>query len=348
MITVREIAEFAGVSKSTVSLALNNRPGVSDQMRKTVFDARAQLEAMQTDNLQPQASGAEAQATYQQQACSIMVLHPPVLRSSHVFSEVLQGIQSSAELCKAQLRLVANNPQATEHHVSNLYLTDEYLRPDGVIVFGAEQNEPVVDKIVALNIPCVVLGREAQKYPVSGIQRDEAHHAYVLTKHLIDLNHQRIAFVGGEAQYDYTNNRVSGYKKALAEANIQDIDRLVHLGNGAQATQAVLDAEADLTAIVFVNDTYAIEGITVLENLGLSIPDDMSIVSFDNTKFAQTYKTPLTSIAYNHYKEGQWSVKILLDEIRHPFIRRSTLEFDGELIIRKSTQEARQYQLDIM
>ena len=313
MITVREIAEFAGVSKSTVSLALNNRPGVSEQMRKTVFDARAQLEAMQTDSLQPQASGVELQAIYQQQPCSIMVLHPPVLRSSHVFSEVLQGIQSSAELCKAQLRLVANNPQATEHHVSNLYLTDEYLRPDGVIVFGAEQNEPLVDKIMALKIPCVVLGREAQKYRISGIQRNEAYYAYVLTKHLIDLNHQRIAFVGGETQYDYTNNRVLGYKKALEEAGIQDSDRLVQLGNGTQATQTVLDAEIDVTAIVFVNDTYATEGITVLEDLGLLIPDNISVVSFDNTKFAQTYKTPLTSIAYNHYKEGQFSVKMLLD-----------------------------------
>jgi len=339
MITVREIAEFAGVSKSTVSLVLNNKPGVSDQMRQTVMDARTQLEAIYTDESLPEKSTLDTAFTQQQQTLSLMVLHPPVLRSSNVFSEVLQGIQSASELYKVQLRLVANNPQATEQHVSNLYLTDDYLRPDGVVVFGAEKHEPLLDKIVALNIPCVVLGREAQKYHVSGIQRDEVYYACQLTRHLIDYGHRSIAFVGGDTRYDYTVNRIRGYQQALINAGIDPIDELVCLGDGITGTETILDANPNLTAIVYVNDTYATEGLSVIEARDLSVPQDISVASFDNTKVAQTYKTPLTSIAYNHFKEGQWSVKMLLDEIRHPFIKRSQLEFDGELIVRQSTRQ---------
>lgn len=337
MITVREIAEFAGVSKSTVSLVLNNKSGVSEQMRKTVFDAQMQLESIRADKLLP-----ERQETLQKsQAFSVMVLHPPVLRSSSVFSLVLQGIQNMAELYNVQLRLVANNPEATEQHVSNLYLTEDYLRPDGVIIFGAEQHEPILDKIIDLELPCIVLGREAKKYQVSGIERDEVYYGYFLTKHLIDLGHQNIAFIGGEAHYDYTNNRIAGYKEALKEANLPIDERFIQIGDGVSATEMILSLNLDVTAIVFVNDTYAVEGLSVIQRCDLTIPDDISIVSFDNTQFAQDYHPPITSIAYNHFKEGQWAVKMLLDEIRHPFIKRSQLEFDGELIVRNSTATPR-------
>jgi DNA-binding LacI/PurR family transcriptional regulator len=337
MITVREIAEFAGVSKSTVSLVLNNKSGVSEQMRKTVFDARMQLESIHADKILPE----ESDNTPKSQTFSVMVLHPPVLRSSSVFSMVLQGIQNTAELYNLQLRLVANNPEATEQHVSNLYLTEDYLRPDGVIIFGAKKHEPILKKITDLEIPCVVLGREAKKYKISGIERDELYYGYLLTKHLIDLGHQIIAFVGGETDYDYTHNRIMGYKKAFEEANLPIDQRLIQIGDGVSATEAILSLNLDVTAIVFVNDTYAEEGLSIIQGYDLTIPDDISITSFDNTKFAQDYQPSITSIAYNHFKEGQWAVKILLDEIRNPFIKQSQLEFDGTLILRNSAAPPR-------
>ncbi|MGB7340319.1 MAG: LacI family DNA-binding transcriptional regulator [Phototrophicaceae bacterium] len=337
MTTVREIAEFAGVSKSTVSLVLNNKPGVSDEMRQTVLDAVNELEALELDDLLPEKIGFDTVADHKSQALSIMVLHPPVLRSSYVFSEVLQGIQSAAERYKLQLRLVVNDPLASAQHVSNLYLTDEYLRPDGVLVFGARQHEPLLEKVIARDIPCVVLGREAKKYNVSGIERDEVHYGYHLTQHLLDLGHRSIAFVGGETEYDYTNNRLKGYQQALRDAGIADDEHIVCLGNGTQATASVLQTYPDLTAIVYVNDSYALEGLTAIRQHNKRIPDDLSIASFDNSEFARNCPTPITSIAYDHFKEGQWAIKMLLDQIRHSFLAKSQLVFKGELIVRQST-----------
>ncbi len=328
MASVREIAEFVGVSKSTVSLVLNNRPGVSDKMRQVVMHAVNTLEASHAE---------ETLTDKKRQTYSIMCLHPPVVRSSYVFSQVLQGIQNAAERYKAQLRLVVNDPQASAQHVSHLYLTDECLRPDGVLVFGAEQNEPLLEKVVKQNIPCVVLGREAKKYQVSGIERDETYYAYQLTRHLLDIGHCAIAFVGGETRYDYTNNRLHGYRLALEDAGLSSDEHIVCLGDGAVASANILDTHPEVTAIIFVNDSYLIEGLSVLHKRGLTIPDDLSVVSFDNTEIAQNYESPITSVAYHHFQEGQWAVKMLLDQIQHPFIEKSYQVFRGELIIREST-----------
>lgn len=337
MTTVREIAEFAGVSKSTVSLVLNNKPGVSDEMRQTVMNAVSELETIQADDLLPEKSSSIGLAEHKSQSLSMMVLHPPVLRSSYVFSEVLQGIQAAAEVFNIQLRLVANDPSASTQHVSHLYLTDDYLRPDGVLVFGAQRHEPFLEQVVARDIPCVVLGREAKKYHVSGIERNESYYAYQLTEYLLSLGHRSIAFVGGETCYDYTNNRLKGYQLALEDAGIMPNEQWICLGNGADATQSILDTNPNITAIIYVNDSYAVEGISVLREHNLNIPSDISIASFDDTEFARTHQPTITSIAYNFFKEGQWAVRILLDQIRYPFIEKSQLVFKADLIKRDST-----------
>jgi DNA-binding LacI/PurR family transcriptional regulator len=331
MTTVREIAKFAGVSKSTVSLVLNNKEGVSEEMRELVLRAMHELQSISGDDYHPEAPADKPRPL------SIMVLHPPVLRSSHVFSSVLQGIQVGSEAFNAQLRLVANEPEVNEGHVAHLYLTDDNLRPDGIIIFGARQQEPLIERAVALGIPCVVLGRDATKYAVSGIGRDEVAYAKALTRHLIALGHERIAFLGGEIHYDYTHTRFKGYRQALEEANLPYDDAYVKLGDGAHATEQALSAMPRVTALIYVNDSYAQEGLAYLHARRVRIPQELSVASFDDTDFARTHTPPLTSVAYNRLKEGQWAVKILVDQIRNPFIERTQMMFKASVIVRAST-----------
>ena len=343
MTTVREIAEFAGVSKSTVSLVLNNKPGVSDQMRRTVLDAMNQLEAVAmqvpltaTPDL-AERTGRLAERGVGNNTLSIVVLHPPVLSSSYVFSEVLQGIQSAAEAYNVQLRLVVNDPDAGEGHVSHLYFSDPNLRPDGVLVFGAQRHEPLLEAAQELDVPCVVLGRQASKYDVSGVGRDEAIYALEATQYLIELGHRAIAFVGGdERSYDYLDNRLSGYENAMQQAGLVVLPEWVAVGDCEEATRSVLDCDNPVTAIIFVNDTCARLGLPVIGSLRLRIPDDLSVISFDDTDVAQNFDPPITSVRYRRYEEGQWAVKMLIDQIRFPFIDRVQTIFRAELIKRAS------------
>ncbi len=335
MTTVRQIAEFAGVSKSTVSLVLNNKAGVSDEMRQTVLKAVEELQA-----ISPQYSPNEwehVNGDAKARALSVMVLHPPILRSSYVFSEVLQGIQSASEMFNVQLRLVMNEPNASPQHIAHLYLSDENLRPDGVLVFGTKQDEPLLDKAMLLGIPCVVLGRDLTHTDISGIRRHEVSHAFNLVAYLTGLGHERIAFVGGNTAYDYTHTRLEGYRQALLEAKIKPDTGWVCLGNGVDATEKALSISPAVTAMVFVNDTYLAEGLSVLRAREIAVPQQVSVASFDNTDVARQNVPSITSISYDRVREGHWALKILVDQVRYPFLERAQLTFKAQLVVRAST-----------
>lgn len=328
MPSIREIAKLAGVSKSTVSLVLNNKPGVSEEKRQQVLDARDQL--LTHEVMQP------VDDANVSRPLTVVVLHPPILRSSYVFSEVLRGIQTAAEMYNVQLRLVSNDPNATEQHVSYLYFSDPQFRPDGVLIFGARQHEPLLDEAYRLNIPCVVLGRNADRYPVSAVGRHEDFYAYELTRYLIELGHRAVAFLGGDMGYDYLHDRLRGYEQALADGNVIFQKAWVHHGDGDAAVQQMLAHAPEATAAIFVNDTCARAGLPILKAAGLSIPQDISVASFDNTAFAQNHNPPLTSISYKRYEEGQWAIKMLIDQIRYPSIEKVQAIFKADFLKRES------------
>ena len=338
MATVREIATLAGVSKSTVSLVLNGKPGVSEEKRRLVLAAQQELEALSAANptVFKERHSAIGNTQKTSEALSVVVVHPPVLRSSYVFSEVLQGIQNAAETYHIQLRLVANDPGDDDHHVSRLYFTDSALRPDGVLIFGAKKYEPILDVVVQFDIPCVVLGRDASRYDVSGIGRDEYHYAYEATQYLIGLGHRAIAFVGGNTAYDYLHTRQSGYQQALADAGITACEPWIQLGEGGVATANVLEYAPKVTAMLYINDTCAADGLPLVAQAGLSIPEDISVISFDDTEIARNYDPPLTSVSYRRYEEGQWAVKMLVDQVRYPYLERVQAIFKAGLVERAS------------
>jgi DNA-binding LacI/PurR family transcriptional regulator len=342
--SVREIAEFVGVSKSTVSLALNNKAGVSSAMRQLILSAIAELEQRQgqADALKEPDTGALSTYRTTDPTVSIVILHPPVLRSSYVFSEVLRGIQSAAEVYHAELRLISNEPLASAQHVAHLYFSDPTLRPDGVIVFGAKQEEPLIEAARALAIPCVVLGREPGKYAVSGVGRREDIYAYQAAQHLIQLGHRAVGFLGGDAAYDYVHNRVEGYRRALIEAGLQPKPNWIQLGQGGAALEQLLQHAPEVTGVLFVNDSYTAEALPVIERLGLQIPKDLSLVSFDDTEVARQHTPPISSVSYRRFEEGQWAVKMLLEQLRNPYIEAVHTLFKGELIVRESSAPPRQ------
>ena len=330
--SVREIAEFAGVSKSTVSLVLNHKEGVSEAMRQAIFAAVAELEARPSQTPAPK----ERENRPPETSLSIVVLHPPVLRSSYVFSEVLQGIQAGAESYHVGLRLVANEANPSAQHVARLYFSEPDLRPDGVIIFGAKQQEPLIEEARDLGIPVVVLGREAGKYAVSGVGRKEDFYAYQATNYLLELGHRVIGFVGGEATYDYVHNRSKGYQRALLGAGIEAEAKWMQLGHGGKALETLFQVAPDVTAVLFVNDSYTAEALPVIERLALQIPADLSLISFDDTAIARNYSPPITSVSYRRYEEGQWAVKLLIEQIRNPYIEAVHTLFKAELILRDS------------
>ncbi|MBI1257415.1 MAG: LacI family DNA-binding transcriptional regulator [Chloroflexi bacterium] len=341
MTTFRQIAQAAGVSISTVSLVINDKAGVSQKKREAVHDAIQRLEAglgpaSKNRTKRSNTGKIERSKRSKEEALSFMVLHPPVPSSYYVFSQVLQGIQAGAEANLIQLRLVANEPDMGDDHLAYQYLRDPLLRPDGLIMFGAKEKEPLLASALSYKIPCVVLGREVGKYTVSGLGRNEAQCGYMATNYLLELGHRAIAFVGGESGFDYVRNRLKGYQNAMKVAGIKVAQAWVRHGDAIPATAAVLEQSPEVTAIMFVNDQFAADGLLVIRQRGLDVPNDLSVLSFDDTNIAREATPPLTSVAYRLFEEGQWAVKMLLDQIRFPALDMVHTYFKAELIKRKS------------
>jgi LacI family transcriptional regulator len=340
MPTVREIAEFAGVSKSTVSLVLNEKPGVSEEMRRRVLEATNWLRV--SKETQAVESPLFHTPVVDKKPLSVLLLHPPILRSSQVFHELLQGIQAGADLYQIQLRLAANEPDLPPDHVTRLYFSDPALRPNGLLVIGGRQEEPLVQEAQDLGIPCVLVSRQSIDARASAVGRDEEAVARQVTEYLLDLGHRSIAFVGGEEAYSYTRSRVTGYQQALQAHGIAALDRWVALGEGEMAAAQILNTSPEVTAAIFVNDAYAVRGLPLFQAAGYAIPSSLSVISFDDTEEARTSDPPLSSVSYPRYQEGLWSVKILVERLCQPLMQSCQIVFRASLIERDSCAPPRE------
>jgi DNA-binding LacI/PurR family transcriptional regulator len=267
---------------------------------------------------------------------SVVVLHPPILRSSQVFGELLQGIQSGAATYQIQLSLAVSEPDLPDGHITHLYFSDPSLRPDGVLIIGARQHEPLIEQAQGLGIPCVLVGRQTSDSGVAAVGRDEEDITLEATNYLLDLGHRAIAFVGGDEAYSYTHSRLRGYRRALQGRDVDAPDRWTALGDGRTAAETILATGPEITAAIFVNDAHAMEGLPVFQAAGRAIPGDLSAISFDDTQDACTFDPPLTSVSYPRYQEGLWSVKVLIEQMRQPLIRSYGVVFRASLIKRES------------
>lgn len=339
MPTVRQIAHHAGVAKSTVSLVMNHKPGVSDKTRQIVLNAYQELSS-QKDNNSDKVLEKNIFFTHShfvtKKPLSFVVFHPAILKSSQVFSELLAGIQYGADLVHAQLRLTINERRNPPDHVSNLYLREPSLRPDGILIIGTRREEPILEEAIRQQIPYVIVSRTLSDPTISAVGRDEVKITMEAVNYLLELGHTAIGFIGGNPLYSYTNQRIQGYQKALQASGIAPLDRWVSLGAGDEAAKTMLQTSPDVTAIVFINDTYAMEALPVFIQAGHQIPDTLSVISFDDTDQAKNYGPPLTSIHHPRYEEGAWAVRILVEKIQNPHFEECQIILKSKLILRDS------------
>lgn len=329
MPSVSQIAKRAGVSKSTVSLVLNNRPNVTEATRRRV------LQALEDLRREAPPSGTSARETV-----NILLIHPATLRSSQVFRELLQGVQSGIEHTRARLTLAVNQFPLEANHATHVLLHDRALKPDGVILIGARRDDPILDEIRAEKLPCVLLARQEAPPDMSAVGMDNVAGARQATEYLMSLGHKRIAFLGGDPAYDYTRLRHQGYREALTAGKL-NTEGLTFWGSGEEAARAFLSARVNATAILFVNDEHALTALPILRAAGLRVPNDVSVISFDDTDDAVQYSPPLTSVAIPRSQIGYWGARVISDLIRYRDIKTTRILFHTRLSERESCRRVR-------
>src|SRR5258707_2186944 len=330
-VTIKDVARESGVNISTVSRALNNSYGVNDQTREHVSAVALRL------NYRP---NRVARGLVTGRSHSLGLILSDI--RNPFFAEVARGAEDAARLGNCDLVLCNSdlNPEKQMHYVRSLL----EKRIDGILMnsvsaLSREQQAQLAES----DVPIVLLNRPASKHPFSTVCANNEEGGALAARYLLDLGHRKIAHLTGPKQHGNLSDRTRGFVLRL-QAFKQPVHPIVRYGKfnfagGAELTRKLLDAHPDVTAIFAANDVMAFGVIRTALERGLRIPEDLSLIGFDNIEFSGIVHPPLTTIHQPKYEMGQAAVEILLRMAREKDKRIHEHRLLGvEMIERQSCQ----------
>ncbi|MER7212363.1 LacI family DNA-binding transcriptional regulator [Streptosporangium sp. NPDC000239] len=328
--TIRNVAERAGVSKSLVSLVLRGSPHVSEHRRQAVLQAAREL------GYRPNAVARSlVEGRTHLVGALVADLHNPF------YAEFLDGLQES--LHGDGLRLLIGNSQwdpAFEDEAVEAFLE---LRVDGLVLLGiAPTSETLVE--ATGYTPTVVVGeRDIELGGVDIVVDDDQLGARLAIDHLVELGHRRIAHIEG-TRFSSGRFRCEGYlvamrRHALAPYIMVEQGECTEEG-GAEAARRLLTRDPRPTAIFAANDTVAIGVLAAAAELGLRVPEDLSVVGYDNVHLAGTQPISLTTVDQPRRAMGRSAAALLSDRIGDPGKVARLREITPKLVVRRSTGPA--------
>lgn len=327
-VTIVDVAEEAGVSYSTVSRVINNYEFVKPSTRRRVQQAMKQLGYTPNQHARSLAGGHS----------QIIGLLVPTLDNSYM-GEIIRGIDE--ELAMVEYDLMLYTTHRNKGKESNYVKTITNGLVDGLLLIVPLTPIAYLDALKVQNFPYVLIDQVDQENSSPVIDATNRQGAYDATRYLIALGHTRIGFVVGLRALSSAEQRLEGYKAALADSGIPYNPALVVEGDflqpsGYTAAQELLALPELPTAIFSSNDVMAFGVMDALRDRGLRIPEDISVVGFDDIPHASLSHPKLTTVRQPLDQMGRIAARLLLDQIENPGlpVRRITLE--TELIIRES------------
>lgn len=329
--TINDVAKEAQVSAMTVSRVINQSEKVSDEARERVLKAIKKL------GYEPHA-GAQALARKKSRTIGIAVPYRSHIFSVDFFLRLIDGIETTADEQNYEV-LIYNSARAFYQKGLNYKRFYRAGIIDGLIIIAPHVNEiPAVRDLAKDGLPYVIA---SGRWPgLNFVDGDNTAGAYQAVKHLIDLGHKKIAFLAGDSNTSNGLDRMEGYRKALKNFGIPYDEELIEVGNfdlkiGHEAMKKLLSRKK-FSAVFCANDFMAVVAILAAKEAGLRVPEDLSVVGYDDNEWAQVQKPPLTSVRQPLIDIGRISVSHLLNQIGS---KQKTLAeiLPNELIMRSSS-----------
>ncbi len=289
-VTIRDIAERAGVSKGAVSYALNGRPGVSEDTRERIISIANEL------GWYPNRA-ARALSAARAEACGLVLARPArTLALEPFFMEFIAGVE--AELANRSVALTLQLVRDVQEEMAVYRRWWGEHRVDGVLVLDLRRDDPRIDELVRLGLPAVVVGGPLENGELPSVWHDEAAVVTEAVQYLVALGHGRIAHVAGVAEFVHTAQRMAAFTSATRELGVHGevVETDYSAESGARATRKLLSSPSPPTAIVFDSDLLAVTGLGVAQQMGFSVPEDVSIVGWDDSLISQVVHPALTAI----------------------------------------------------
>jgi LacI family transcriptional regulator len=327
-VTIRDVAARAGVSVATVSKVINERYGVS---AATLARVRAVI-----DELGYEASlVAQSLRNHRTNVIGILVadLEPFSTELLKGAADAIRG--SGFELVVYSAGGRTGDPLGWEKR----YLS----RLSGTLVDGAVLVTPTVSLDVVPGTPVVAVDPHTGPSHLPTIDSDNLRGAQLATEHLLDLGHRRIAFLAGRPDLQSAELRKTGYLRALTAAGIAPDEDLIRIGAydpkvSAASAHALLTGPDRPTAVFAANDISAIATVGAARELGLAVPDDLSVVGFDNVPESALCSPPLTTVDQPIREMGHRAIRMLIALINGDDVERTHVTLDTGLVVRRSTR----------
>ena len=335
-VTMSDIAEQSGVSLSTVSLVLRDRPGVGADTRQRVLDTAKALGYLPKGDTQ-----------FSSSLTSIGLILKSVPdqapQANPFYSHVLAGIEAACRQWHLNLLFAIMPVDQDSYPIEVPRLLREGNTVDALLFVGAFVDDTVSQVVERRSTPIVLVDAYAASDLYDAVVTDNTKGAQSAVAHLIQRGHRHIGFVGHHLRaYPSIRDRSTGYTQALqqhgipdrylAECHITDKDGV------AEATTSLLEVNPQVTALLGANDEVAFTAMEVARTLGRQIPDDVSIIGFDNIDPAKSVTPALTTMHVDKIGMGRLAVQLLINRVEYPDASPVTAVIRPYLVERKSVQ----------
>lgn len=330
-VRIEDVAKAAGVSTQTVSRVVNGRPGVAEATRQRVLEAIYKLGYEPNLFARWLAGGSS----------SIIGMIAEDL-SEPVMASLIASVELEVKKRGYFLLVSSNINPSFDQPVYAQILSAEHLA--GLIFsrLGADRYDEIyVEDLLTRKIPIVALGDWPGSSRFSSVGLSEVDGGYQATRYLLDLGHRRIGMITGPSHNSAARGRARGYEQALAEYGVTVDPELILEGDwtfhsGFAAAQKLIAKRPDISAIFCQNDRMAIGVLRALRQSGIKVPENVSVIGFDDIPDAAYSDPPLTTLHQSADEIGREAVRLLFDAIENPHMLPRRVEVRASLIQRES------------
>lgn len=333
MATIKDVAKMAGVSTTTVSHVINKTRFVAKETEEAV------MQAIKSLKYSPSAVARSLKVNTTKSIGMIVTTS-----ESPYFAEIIHAVEDhcyrqgySLFLCNTQ-----NDPEKIKNHVEML----AKKRVDGLLVMCSEYTQHSLDVLSSFSsVPMVVMDW-GPNTDTDIIEDNSFTGGYLATKHLIDCGHKEIGLIAGELDKTTARTRYEGFVKAMNEANLPFHENWIMEGffepeDGYECMNKILAQDSLPTAVFCCNDVMALGAISAITEKGLRVPDDISIIGYDNIHSSRFYAPPLTTIHQSKSRLGAQAVNLLFERIANKDNdnhEKHRIAIHPELVLRKSVR----------
>ena len=333
-VSIKDVAARAGVSVGTVSNVLNRPERVAEETRTRVQLAIIALGFVRNEPARQLRAG-------RSRTIGLLVLDA----ANPFFADVSRGAEEAAASAGLAV-ILCNSGQDAAKESAYLNLMAEQ-RVQGLLLTPVDADPIRLSKLVERGMPVVLLDRRAEGAGMCSVSVDDISGGELAVSHLLEMGHERIAFIGGPTTIAQVKDRLQGARNALARAgrdpeslvSIMTTSMTVGAGRGAGERLGGLPVKRRPTAAFCANDLLALGLLQEMIRQGLDVPNDVAIVGYDDIEFAAAAAVPLTSVRQPRHLLGKTAADLLLEETQDPdnHIHRQ-IEFEPDLVVRASTR----------